>query len=218
MITTSIQYLEYETVLGPEDDDEKPVAPQGGSGSDTTDGTTSGNVDNVGQSSGRKGIKLSAMGAGLGDLLTQGESSAVRNRKRQDETESSNMLIMVRRPSQVFDLPQPPNAYDERIDRMTEMLVALLQAQQVKTLASSPRGQRDSLQTYVGDSHANGYKPTMGLDENIDGGVRGAYANNGLHSLGDGHTGPNHGGIANVTGETTLAGEAQRGVPLGRRL
>ncbi len=51
--------------------------PQGGSGSESKDGESSGNVDNVGQTSGKKGMKLSAMGAGLGDLLTQGAPSAV---------------------------------------------------------------------------------------------------------------------------------------------
>lgn len=112
-----IKFLEYETVLGPEDSENRPAVPPqlaapgatllgstaAGPSSDTpfpTEATTS---------MGEKPVPVAeqtgtadVQGPGLADLLTTGPSQAV------------------------YSLPQPPISYDSRLDRIEALLEQLL--------------------------------------------------------------------------------------------
>ncbi len=93
-----------------------------------------------------------------------------------------------------------------------------MQAQRNPTQQSSPYGQHDSLHTYVGDLSSNGSKyagVVSTTHTNAESGGPGAYANNGMQGLGNGNGLDREG---SARGETTLAGDPQNGVPLGRRL
>jgi hypothetical protein len=78
LLIPDLQFLEYETVLGPEDDDEKHTANMnqaGGAGASALVGgatTAPGMLGTTGRAPTHTGPTLATQGAGLGDLLTHG--------------------------------------------------------------------------------------------------------------------------------------------------
>ncbi|GAA5821933.1 hypothetical protein JCM11251_004784 [Rhodosporidiobolus azoricus] len=139
-----VKWLEYETVLGPEDDSgtatdlKAPAATMIGPSAGGADASYSAPTTSMGEKPVAPEVQTGTVpvqGPGLADLLTAGEST------------------------EVYSLPQPPIQYTERLERIESLLAQLVTDQQgftngMKGVGGPTIGQKMSLEgTLVEESH-----------------------------------------------------------------